>query len=165
MNWTTVFYLITLGDSIKTLFIVISVITGVYFLFASIAALGAFDSQTFSLWERGNRRLYFIFTPLFFISLICAVAIPTKQDALLIVAGSAVAKFVTTDSSSKAIPADLTRYVHMALVRETEGVSDDVKREIGLPTETSKERLIRKAKDMTKEELLRYIQTDSTLSK
>lgn len=75
--------------------------------------------------------------------------------------------FITSDSSAKAIPSDITEFLHLSLreqVKEIqEGVESDVKKQLGVQTE--KEKFVDKLKDMTKEEIINYLQTDTAAIK
>ena len=94
---------------------------------------------------------------------ICYVLVPTKKDCLLIIAGGAVGNFITSDSSSKALPADITEYLHLSLRDEIKSLRTDVKKDLGM--QSKKENLIDKVKnigdDALKKELLEYINGDS----
>jgi hypothetical protein len=88
---------------------------------------------------------------------------PSKGDTLLIIAGGAVGNFVTSDSSSKAIPSDITNFIHMKLKAEMINVDDDIKRQ--LDVQSPKEKFMDKVKDLSKEQLIEYLQKDTTLIK
>jgi hypothetical protein len=81
------------------------------------------------------------------------IFIPTKKDALIIVAGGAVGEFITSDSSSKQIPYELT-----SLLREK--IKSEIS-EIRLTGDLSVDTL----KEKTKEELIEMIKNNGVSNK
>ncbi len=71
-------------------------------------------------------------------------------------------KYFFRDSSAKQLPADITRFLHLSLQKEVSELGEEAKKELGL--QSPKEKLIEKVKTMTKEELVEYLQSDSTFS-
>ena len=162
-NWYKIFYWMTVADGVKEGSLVIGIITaiilGVYCVGYGIANSDG-DTWVPGLWMK--RTMYTLL-------IMCSIAwlarlfVPSKKDMLLIVVGGAVGNFITTDSSSRAIPADLTKYLHKALQKETEDLSDEARAELGM--ETPKQKLIRKAKTMGKDELIEWLKSDTTTLK
>lgn len=185
MNWYSVFYWLTVADSVKTFFDVSSnifswftVIFGICIMVCSIGlALTISESGSkndkeddedsdIRAWKKARfhvSKLFYTMLTLSLITWLGYIFTPTKRDALIIVAGGAVGNFITTDSSSKAIPAELTKYVRNYLKNEAEDLDTETKEELGLAT--PKESLINKAKNMTKEEIITFLQTDTTVVK
>lgn len=159
INWYQVFYWISIADNVKLIFAILSIVLGIYFIGASVAALGMFDTN-FSRWENGTKRVFYIFTPMLFLSLILWTFTPSKKNMMLIVAGGSIGNFVSNDSSSKAIPAELTKYVRNFLKKESSDLDYETKVELGV--ETPKENLLNKVKDLTKEQMIEYLKTDTT---
>ena len=93
------------------------------------------------------------------------VMTPTKKDCLLIVAGGTVGNFITNDTSAKAIPADITKFLHMSLKEQIEKLNADTKQDIKkeLGVQTPQEKLIDKVKSMSKDEIINYLKSDTTL--
>lgn len=162
MNWYRVFYWMSIADNVKAVFLALSIVIGIYFIIATAAALGMFDAK-FTEWEKGTKRVYFIFTITFLFSITLWTFTPSKKDMMLIIAGGAVGNFITSDSSSRALPADLTKYLHLKLNAELEDLGSATKKELGL--QTKKEELIDKVKDFSKEQLIEYLKNDTTLVK
>lgn len=155
MNWYSIFYWITVADGVKDFFDVFSDL----FSWGAVIALGTTiliivyskdASQNFTesaeqsnkYWITFFRRTAIWFSLLAFITWGGYVFTPTKKDALLIVAGGAVGQFITTDSSSKQIPAEAMTLLRtkirseiMELNNPIESLSDTLK-------EKSKEELI-----------------------
>jgi hypothetical protein len=158
-NWYQVFYWMSIADNVKLIFGTLSIILGVYFVGAVVAALGAFE-DSFSNWESGPKRVFYIFTSMLFLSLTLWTFTPSKKNMMLIVAGGSIGNFVSNDSSSRAIPAELTKYVRNYLKKESEDLNYETKEDLGI--ETPKENLLNKVKDLTKEQMIEYLQTDTT---
>ncbi len=176
VNWYQVFYWMTVAGSAKAtfdafsnLFLVLMVISGLILLALHFIAANLDNDQdkdenkSWKYWLVNFRKLFIWSTILCFITWTLWAIIPTKKDMLLIVVGGAVGNFVTSDSSSRAIPADLTKYLHKSLQKEINDLDEDTKEELGV--QTPKDRLIKKAKDMSKEELIEWLKTDTTTLK
>lgn len=148
MNWYSIFYWITVADNVKLITGILSIIFGVYFVFGSIAALGAFD-YNLNEWGKGPRRVYFLFSIFLMVSLFTWMLIPSKRDALVIVAGGAIGNFVTTDSSAKQVPHEALELVRAKLKEWQEPGSK-------IPFIEEKDTLVGKSK----EELLEIIKRD-----
>ncbi len=119
----------------------------------------SFNSWT--VWVRAWRRVYTTCIIICVITSIAWMLIPSKKEMIVIIAGGAIGNFVTTDSSSKAIPAELTKYVRNYLVKESAELDIETKKELGLAT--PKETLIDKIKDLSKEEIIKQLQSDTTV--
>ena len=94
----------------------------------------------------------------------------------MIIAGGAVGTFLTSDTSAKQLPSDIANYLHMMikkesadLLKEESDTKDDVKdtkapaKAVAISQEKSS--LLDKAKKMTKEELIEFIKSATTLLK
>ena len=84
---------------------------------------------------------------------------PSKRDSLLIVAGGGTLNFLTTDSTAKKIPHEMTNFV----VTELKNMAKENQVELGINEQ--KEKVIEEAKKMSSEELINRIKTDSTFKK
>lgn len=67
---------------------------------------------------------------------------------------------MTTDSSAKEIPSDITKFLHMSLKNEINDLNSDTKKELGV--QTPKEKLLDNIKNLSKEQIIEYIKTDTT---
>lgn len=85
---------------------------------------------------------------------------------MLIVAGGAVGNFITTDTSSRAIPADITKFLHLSLNKEIDDlqkeVKTDIRKELGVQSE--KDKFIEKVEKLSKEQLIEFLKNDTTIS-
>lgn len=184
MNWYSIFYWLTVADSVKeffdttsNIFTTIAVLAFIVMIIGMIAKAvevgdnnitNEEDEKTDSevrAWETIRKLATRIFYPTLVLALLTwfgYMATPTKKDCLFIVAGGAVGNFLTSDSSAKQLPADVTRFLHLSLQKEVSELGEEAKKELGL--QSPKEKLIEKVKTMTKEELVNYLQSDSTFS-
>lgn len=185
MNYYTIFYWMTVADSVKvffdkasTFFTVASSITLIVLIITSIikviniASENSKDEATdkttpnvrsVELIRKMASRLFYVFMGIAIFMWAGWVFTPTKKDCLLIVAGGAVGNFITTDTAAKQLPSDITKFLHMSLKEEIDEIGEEARRDFGV--QTPKEKLIDKAARMTKEELLNYLKTDTTLVK
>ena len=71
---------------------------------------------------------------------------------------------MATDASAKQLPSDVAKFLHMSLKAQIDDLSEDAKKELGFqtPKEKIKEKLLNKAKKLSKDELVKFIQTDTT---
>lgn len=178
MNYYNVFYWLTVADGVKsvfdtfsnlfTFFTVISLILYVVMIGVNIEYVpkaSEEDKKSIHFWHRFAARTFWISFTLCFVTWLGWVMTPTKKDCLMIVAGGAVGNFITQDSSAKALPADITRYLHLSLNKEIEDLSketqSDIKKELGIK-QTPKEEFVDKVKSMTKEQIIEYLQKDTT---
>ena len=185
MNWYSIFYWLTVADSVKSFFDATSDIFTTFsiilFIILIIAIIGKAvqssenndetdeeekNDANVRSWEKIRKYAQKIFYPFLVISLITwfgYVMTPTKKDCLLIVAGGAVGNFITSDSTARQLPGDITKFLHLSLQKEITELGAEGRKEIGI--KTPKEKLLDKAVDMTKEELIEYLKSDSTLIK
>jgi uridylate kinase len=84
---------------------------------------------------------------------------PSKKDALLIVAGGQTLNFLTTDSTAKQIPHELSNFV----VTELKNMAKDAA--VDLNISSQKDKILEKAKNMTAAELMSEMKKDSTFAK
>jgi hypothetical protein len=67
------------------------------------------------------------------------------------------------DSSARELPSDVTKFLHLSLKKEISDLSIDAKEELGI--KTKKDDLLDKVKTMTKDELVKFLETDTTILK
>lgn len=167
MNWYKLFYLMTMADrlqdffdSISDIFTVFAIISLVALLFAAIgyaARRGSTSASHDKLHEDDELQGWLAFRkfsvwavsvtiPIALITWFLYIATPSKKDALLIVAGGAVGTFITSDSSAKQLPADVTNFLRAKIIAETE----ELKLENILPQKDT-------LKDLTKEQLIEIL--------
>jgi len=83
---------------------------------------------------------------------------PSKKDALLIVAGGQTLNFLTTDSSARKIPHELSDFV----LTELKNMSQEVKVDLNLTDQ--KEKILEEAKSMTGKQLIERMKNDTTFA-
>lgn len=156
MDYTKIFYWLTVADSAKTVFLWMLIIFGLITIISTIAYFSTYE-------EPDNQRLSRLWMwrsyPFFLTFLMLHVLIPSKKDSLLIIAGGQTLNFLTTDKSAKQIPAELSGFVLTELKNMAKEASVD------LNIASQKEKVLEKAKSMSSEELLQTIKNDSTFAK
>ena len=163
MNWYKIFYWMTVADKLHTFFLVMGIIglvwTGIM-ITAWLINRSADDTWEFGIWtKRANYTAFILGT----ICMLAFLFTPSKKDMIVIIAGGGIGNFISSDSSSKAIPGEFTKYVRNYLKKQTEDMDIETKKELGL--DTPKDRLIDKAKNLTKEQIIEYLKTDTTVLK
>jgi hypothetical protein len=193
-NWYNLFYWLTVSDSVKQFFDMASNIFSWFTVigFIVLVICSAFKASTISeknletkeeeeknsdyrAWDRFRgyaAKFFYTVLGLAMLTWLGYVLTPTKKDCLLIVAGGAATTFITSDSSARGLPSDVTRYLHLSLREQINSLTDKAKQEIGLDSitttpvkKTVKDNLIDKAKNLSKEELIKYLEADTTIAK
>ena len=158
MNYTEVFYWLTVADNAKTMFIVgITIFTAVAVISTAInfIARGDGDDDTAvqaRKWMWWSYPFMFLFWSLYIFT-------PSKKDALLIVAGGQTMNFLTTDSTAKQIPHELSNFV----VTELKSMAAEA--QVDLNIKGQKEKILDEAKNMSAKELMEKMKVDSTFAK
>lgn len=120
MNWYNIFYWVTVADNIKSffdttsnIFTWLAVLSFIVYIILSIVHSVETNSDSESdntkAWGIAKNAFRGVFYTTLALSLITwfgYMACPSKKDALIIIAGGTVGNFITSDSSSKAIPAE-----------------------------------------------------------
>lgn len=185
MNWYHIFYWLTVSDSVKhftdvasNIFTVASVLTFIAYLIGVIGVSYSISDNNSKSIEEDNTdpdirswgrfktismKTFYVMLPLAIITWSLYVLVPSKKDCLLIITGGAVGNFITSDSSAKALPSDLTKYLHLSLNKEINDLGSDTREELGLST--PKEKLNNKLKDLTKDQIIEFFKNDSTFIK
>lgn len=178
MNWYKVMYWVTRADSVRDFFRVFSdiftvlfVIFGVLYLISLIIGpSGPFNDSNSSEWDKDEiatlrhwrkmlRWVWMSFMIVMLITWTGYVLTPSKKDALLIIAGGGTLKFLTTDSSARQLPHEMTTFV----VSELKAMSAEAKVNLGL--EKQKSKILDEAKNMSAKELLEKMKLDSNFAK
>ena len=183
----SVFYWLTRADSVKqffdtssNIFTVLAVIAFIGYIVCSIAkAIQASENNIkddaeektdadVRSWETSRKffsKFAYTMLPFAIVFWLGYVFTPTKKECLLIVAGGAVGNFITSDSSARALPADITKFLHLSINKEIEDLSaetkEDIKGELGI--KSPKDKLIDNIKDLSKEQILEYFKKDTTI--
>lgn len=185
MNWYSVFYWLTVSDGVKRFFDVASnwftFFTIIFFIIAIVTSIGkayAIDEENlktqeeekknpnFRSWELAKKyamKFFYTFLILWLFTWLGYVFTPSKKDCLLIIAGGSVGNFITSDSSASKIPSDITSYLHLSLKKEISQLTAEERTELGM--QTPKERLLDKVQKLSKEELIDFLKSDTSLTK
>jgi len=181
MNWYKTFYWVTRADSVKDFFDSASN----WFLFFTLISAIAYIVCSFNLantisengtttpdedakdsgvraWKMARRYSAGLFYPMLGLLLITWslwVFVPTKKEAILIMAAGGTMNFLTTDSSARQIPHEMTTFV----VSELKSMAKDAQVDLGISSQ--KDKILEEAKKMTTEELLEKMKADSNFAK
>ena len=90
-------------------------------------------------------------------------ATPTKKDCVMIIAGGGIATFLTSDTNARQIPAELSKLSVVAIQSWQDQIKDfsvEDRKNIGIltPEEKVKDDYISKMKQMSKEEIIKYLE-------
>jgi hypothetical protein len=188
-SWYKIFYWMTVADGIKSffdhasnIFTTFTIISLILLVIASIGKASNISQNNLSSDEEDKTdadvrswEKFRLYTSKFFYTCLTLALLtwmgyaftPTKKDALFIVAGGAAATFVTTDSSAKHLPSDLTNYLHVAIQEQTKNLTDDTKKALGIKiqdtvvTPVTKQTLLNKVEALSKEQLVEYLKDSS----
>ncbi len=159
MNWTKLFYWLTVADNAKSMFVVFIIIFTVISVIATISYIFCGMDDGGESAQKMSRKWMWWSIPftIFFWSLY--VFTPSKKDALFIVAGGGVMEFLTTDSTSKQIPHELTSFV----VTQLKNMGKSAKVELSVAEQ--KDKILDEAKNMSATQILDRMKVDSTFAK
>lgn len=158
MNYTEVFYWLTVADNARTMFkagIIIFTAVAVISTAVNFILRGNGENDDADIarkWMWWSYPFMFLFWSLF-------VFTPSKKDALLIVAGGQTMNFLTTDSTAKQIPHELSNFV----VTELKSMAAEA--QVDLNIKGQKEKILDEAKNMSAKELMEKMKVDSTFAK
>lgn len=136
MDYYKLFYFLTTADSIKhtfdifsNWFMIFSILTAIIYVIVFIISKSEGNSQQnvkdLLLWRKYmSRSFWFSFIMMTLLWTAWAFT-PTKKDAILILAGGAIGNFITSDSSAKQIPAELTLLVREKLKEEIKEIKSE----------------------------------------
>lgn len=188
MNWYKVFYWLTVSDGVKdaldtfsNIFTFFAIIFGLWYAICIIIILSndlgseevKFDSEkdqkawlNYRKWS--GRTFWFTFTLTLCLWIGWAMT-PTKKDCLMIIAGGSIGNFISNDSNVTKIPGDITKFLHLSLRNEIKDLElpknekQSLTKDLGIKTE--KEEFADKLKALSKEELIKLIQSDKNQTK
>ena len=157
MNYTTLFYWLTVADNARHMFrvgLIIFTAVAVISTVVNFLSRGEDDTvaNTARTWMKWSYPFVFLFWSLFIFT-------PSKKDALLIVAGGQTMNFLTTDKSAKQIPHELSTFI----VTELKNMAKEAK--VDLNIKDQKEKILDEAKNMTAKELVEKMKVDTTFAK
>lgn len=157
MNYYWLFYLLTVADGLKsffdvfsnicTWFAVISLVIFVLLIFLSKDPQNSDDDtqKSFRFWIGKFRSIFLTLSVFTILTWFGYVAVPTKKDAIIIIAGGAVGNYLSSDSNAKQLPSEIFGLLRAKIKEEiAEASSDTVKDTLEAMT---KEQLIQLVKD------------------
>lgn len=161
MDYKKMFYWLTVADNAKTLFFTISILFGAvvvisticYFIFAS-----DFQDEDDKRSQKMSRKWIWWSSPFCILFLSLWVFTPNKKDALLIIGGGETLNFLTTDSTAKQIPHELSSFI----LTELKNMGKDAK--VNLYIESQKEKILDEAKNMSANEIIDRMKTDTNFA-
>lgn len=139
MNWYKLFYLMTMADRLQDFFHTVAVCALILTVISIICMIASFighsswiaDGSGYNerekpaaiegwlMFKKYSTKSAFVVTSICIIFWFLYIATPSKKDALLIVAGGAVGTFITSDSSTQRLPADITNFLRAKIIAET----------------------------------------------
>lgn len=158
MDYTTVFYWLTVADNARLLF---QWGAGIFTVVAVISTIVNFASRGDSDHEVADEARNWMkwSYPFMFLWWMLLVFTPSKKDALLIVAGGQTLNFLTTDKTAKQIPHEALNFVKV----ELKNMASEAK--VDLDINEQKEKILNEAKNMSPKEVLERASTDSVFQK
>ena len=166
MNYTKVFYWLTVADNAKSLF---TVLIAIFTTIAVISTIGYFicsytnaaQEQTDSDKEGQTmaRRWMWWCYPFAVLFWMLQIATPNKKDALLIVAGGGLANYLTSDSTAKQVPHELLNFAKVELQNMAASAQVD------LNLKSAKDKILDQVKTMSASEVLDRMKVDSNFAK
>lgn len=163
MDYTKLFYWLVVADNARTMFLTFVVIFTAISGIATICFIFGRDSddltcQTYGLAERSKKWIWFGY-PFMILFWTLYLFTPSKKDSLLIVAGGGTLNYLTTDSTAKQIPHELSNFV----VTELKNMAKE--NEIDLNLKEQKQKIIDEAKSLPTDQLLEKLKTDTLYKK
>ena len=160
MNYTKLFYWLTVADNAKLFFgwfaiIFITIFVIVTFVRVYVTS-EAYTNDLDHFYNKCNKWTWYS-TPFMLIFLALWIFTPNKKDALLIVAGGSTMNFLTQDSTTKQLPHELSSY----LLTEIKNMAKDA--EVELNIKDNKQKILEEAKSLTAEQLIQRLKEDSSI--
>ncbi len=155
MNWYKLFYWLTVADNAKSMFITFTVI---FTLISGVATIAYFANMDDVDERKMSRKWMWWSYPFMILFWSLYIFTPNKKDALLIVAGGGTMEFLTTDSTVKQIPHELSSFV----VTQLKSMGEEAKVELGI--QSQKDKILDEAKSMTTQQLLDKMKIDTNFA-
>jgi hypothetical protein len=155
MNWYKLFYWLTVADNAKSMFITFTVI---FTLISGVATIAYFANMDDVDEQKMSRKWMWWSYPFMVLFWSLYIFTPNKKDALLIVAGGGTMEFLTTDSTVKQIPHELSSFV----VTQLKSMGEEAKVELGI--QSQKDKILDEAKSMTTQQLLDKMKVDTNFA-
>jgi hypothetical protein len=181
MNWYNLFYWVTRADSVKdffdtasNIFTFFAIVSFIVVVIMSALAKGMISDNNIKTEEeektnpdvRGYKLMRRYFATIFYSTLVLSlitwtgyVFTPTKKETLLIIAAGGTMQYLTTDSTAKQIPHELSTFV----LTELKSMAKDAQVDLGIASQ--KDKILEQAKSMTAEQIMVRMKTDTTFAK
>lgn len=161
MDYTSLFYWLTVADNAKTFFITFMIIFTIISVISTLWFIVDRDSDDWSENDATKKAKKWMWWSYPFMILFWSLFIftPSKRDALLIVAGGQTMNFLSSDSTAKQIPHDVLNFVSV----ELQNMAKEAKMELGIYSQ--KERILQEAKTLSTEQLMEKMRSDTTYAK
>lgn len=158
MNYTTLFYWLTVADNARDMFKVGLIIFTAIAVIATIINFLCRSNEDDDAAVQARKWMWWSY-PFMFLFWSLFIFTPSKKDALLIVAGGQTMNFLTTDKSAKQIPHELSTFI----VTELKNMASEAK--VDLNIKDQKEKILDEAKNMSAKELMDKMKVDTTFAK
>lgn len=163
MNYTKLFYWLTVADNARSLFVTAIIVLTAIFVISFIIFLVDRDGNDFSAdrdgaAERAKRWVWWS-GPFALLFWMLFVLTPSKKDALLIVAGGQTLNYLTNDSTARQLPKEALNFV----VTELKSMAKDA--EVQIDLRTQKEKILDEVKSLSAKELIERMKVDTMLAK
>jgi hypothetical protein len=155
MNYYSVFYWLTVADNARYFF---GIFAGIFTAFSVISTIAfIFWCDDDDVRDSAKKWIWWSY-PFMILFWGFLIFTPSKKDSLLIIAGGGTMNFLTSDSTAKQIPHELTNFV----VTELKSMAKSA--EIEIATDDYKKNILKEAEGMTGKELIEAMK-DSTFAK
>ena len=159
MNFIKLFYWLTVADNARLFFQwgagIFTAIFGLSLIIYCFSVMD--DSSDAKAVKDPSRKFLFYSTPFFVFFWLALVLTPSKKDSLLIIAGGGTLNYLSSDSSARQIPKEMTNFVL------TELKSMALESQVDLQIQSNKEKVLEEVKALSAEELLGRMKEDTTL--
>lgn len=166
MNFYKLFYWITIAEKVQNFTLAIAIAATVVMAIGIIACFGqrmitagdngGVENDKTKMFMGAFMRMWKIPLPIFITCWLLYILIPSKSDTVLIIAGGAVGNFVTSDSSTRALPSELTLFLRTKI----QELTHDAKEDMGILD--SKGQKLNELKELTKEQIIERLKKDTT---
>jgi hypothetical protein len=158
MNYTKLFYWLTVADNAKGLFLTFIWIFTIISVIATCLYVNAGMEEEDETQKMCRKWMWWSY-PFMILFWSLYIFTPSKKDALLIVAGGQTLNFLTTDSASKQIPHELSSFV----VTQLKNMAENAKVDLNIASQ--KDKILQEAKDMSASQLMERMRLDSNFAK
>jgi hypothetical protein len=158
MNYYKIFYWLTVADNAKDIFITFGILFLISSLISTIVFLVEALNEKSEDAAKAKKWMWWSW-PFCLLLWSMYVFTPSKRDSLLILAGGGALNFLTTDTTAKQIPHELTSFV----ITELKSMSEEAKTDININDQ--KDKILDEAKNMTSDQLIDKMKSDSSFAK